>query len=122
MDALISQLGVAGIVVAVLIAGLRWISNRYEAMDVKLDAAAKACAERESALITRVQSLEDSRNSNLTGIVDATLESLRLSAAALNSNSGAFQAMIETGRTVRATKPSKSKALQRIRKPRVEQT
>ncbi len=101
MDPIVSQLGAAGVVVAVLVGGMRWLSSRYEIMELKLDASAKACAERESALVSRLQSLEDSRRDELSGLIDATLESLRLSAGALRENSGFFRMVAEeSGRHV----------------------
>ncbi len=102
MDPLVSQLGIAGIVVAILVTGLRWMTKSNETMQTKLDANAAACAEREHALSLRLQALEDDRTNNLTSVIQATLETLRLSASALQNNSGTFQALIETGKQEQA--------------------
>src|SRR4051812_4321168 len=95
MDPIYQQLGVAGIVIAVLVAGMKWMASRYIAMESKLDKASEACVARESALTTRIQSLEDARSNDLIKIVTSTTDALKEAAAALRINARAFEKATE---------------------------
>lgn len=88
--------------VAILLGGIAWLSRQYVIMGRKLDASAADCIKRERLLVERVQSLEDGRNADLRQIVDAAMESMRLTASALRENSGSFRAMTESSGMHRA--------------------
>ncbi len=78
-------------IVAVVIGGMYWLSQRYVEMGKKLDASAQACAEREAKLVDRLQALEDSRNSDLVNVVTGAVAALRETSNALQTNAATFQ-------------------------------
>ncbi len=88
---LVSQIGS----VTILLGGLGWLSRQYSSMGKRLDASAKACADRELALNQRLQSLETSRNTDLMAVVNAAMESMKVASNALHENSGTFRIMAD---------------------------
>jgi hypothetical protein len=86
------QLGAGAATVAVLLGGMKWLSTQYVAMQARLDENAKACQQREAALMQRIQTLEDSRNTEAVHVIVAATEALKSSAAATQSCADALQA------------------------------
>lgn len=81
--------------VAILLAGIGWLSRQYVVMGRKVDKSAEECAKRERALVERVQSLEDGRASDLRATLEAAMAAMQLTASALHENSGTFRTMCE---------------------------
>ncbi len=88
---LVAQLGAAGVTVAVLIGGMRWLSGQYIETRNELRQSAQACAERESRLVERLQKLEDDRNADLVNVVGGAVQALREAGQALQTNAATFQ-------------------------------
>jgi hypothetical protein len=95
MDSPFAQYGISAVTIALVVAGMRVLWTQYLDTRKELRANADACAEREAALVKRVQSLEDSRNSDLVSVINAAMESMRMTATALHENSGTFRIMAE---------------------------
>ncbi len=95
MDPAFAQYGLAGITVGIVITGMRVLWKQYLDTRKELRANAADCVEREKALVERVQSLEDSRNADLSATIHAAMDALRMSASALHENSGTFRLLTE---------------------------
>lgn len=102
MDPLYQQLGIAGALVAVLIGGMRWLSGQYETMRGELREAAKACADRETKLIERIQSLEDSRHCDQQTALLGCTDALKETAGALKVATSLFEKLNEESGAHRA--------------------
>jgi hypothetical protein len=87
---LVAQLGAAGVTVAVLIGGMKWLSGQYIETRNELKMAAQACADREAKLVERLQKLEDDRNYDLINVVSGAVSALREAGSALQTNAATF--------------------------------
>lgn len=95
MDPAIAQYGAAAVTVGIVIAGMRVLWKQYLDTRKELRASSKACEDREAKLVERLQALEDNRHVDLVSMVNAAMESMRITAEALRQNSGAFRIMAE---------------------------
>lgn len=95
MDPAFTQYGVAAVTVGIVIGGMRVLWKQYLDTRKELKASAADCLERERALVSRVQSLEDGRHFDLVSVVNAAMESMRITADALHQNSGTFRIIAE---------------------------
>jgi hypothetical protein len=91
----LTQYGAAGVTVGIVLVGMRALWTLYLDTRKELRASASACAERETKLVERLQALEDNRHVDLVSVVNAAMESMRITAEALRQNSGAFRIMAE---------------------------
>jgi hypothetical protein len=89
-DSLLTQLGVASVVVAILLAGMKWMATQYTLMQTALTNQQKSCEEREAKLTARIQSVEDRQNSHQTQLLSSAVHALGETAEALKFNAKAM--------------------------------
>lgn len=91
-QAIVAQLGVAGVLVVVLIGGLRWLAAQLQK---RLDDSQEQCVERETRLVARLQACEDQQRADSREVIAGAIEALKTNARAFeklaNTESGSHR-------------------------------
>jgi hypothetical protein len=90
-ESILAQLGVAGVVVIILLAGMRWMAGQYSVMQAALTAQQKACEEREAKLTQRIQAVEDRQNVEQSRLLASAVNGLAEASEALRINAGVIE-------------------------------